>query len=229
MKGRKGGDNVMKMKIEVLVIIFLAVVLLPSTLLISATTSTAVYNPWYDLDGDGEITIYDVVKVTGIYHSSGDPFTALAALQYDSGWTDITDKAGQYFNITHGLNSTDIIVDITGKAAVDGGPHQRNIGGTSYTQGWNKTYGGTNLDYARSVVQTVDGGYALAGPTWSFGAGGNDFWLVKTDSFGNAHESWLFGLVWTDSTADTVILYRGATDACWNYVRVRIWKIKETA
>jgi hypothetical protein len=35
------------------------------------------------------------------------------------------------------------------------------------------------------------------------------------------------GLTWTDSTSDTITLYRGATDAYWNYVRVRVWTIKE--
>jgi parallel beta-helix repeat protein len=49
---------------------------------------------------------------------------------------------------------------------------------------WNRTYGGTAYDQAWSVVQTGDGGYALAGYTNSSGAGSNDFWLVKTDSSG---------------------------------------------
>jgi len=50
---------------------------------------------------------------------------------------------------------------------------------------WSKTYGGSREDYACSVVQTSDGGYAIAGHTWSFGAGECDFWLIKTDSQGN--------------------------------------------
>jgi predicted secreted protein len=50
---------------------------------------------------------------------------------------------------------------------------------------WTRTYGGSKDDEARCVIQTSDGGYALAGYTTSFGAGGADFWLVKTDARGN--------------------------------------------
>jgi len=50
---------------------------------------------------------------------------------------------------------------------------------------WDKTYGGTNDDKASALIQTSEGGYALAGYTNSFGAGDYDFWLVKTDSYGN--------------------------------------------
>ncbi|HSY75479.1 MAG TPA: T9SS type A sorting domain-containing protein [Bacteroidia bacterium] len=50
---------------------------------------------------------------------------------------------------------------------------------------WNKTVGGTNDDVAYSLLQTFDGGYAMAGYTTSFGAGGKDFYVVKLDSLGN--------------------------------------------
>ena len=50
---------------------------------------------------------------------------------------------------------------------------------------WNKTYGGTGTDVLYTIVQTSDGGYTLGGRTNSFGAGGSDAWLVKTDSNGN--------------------------------------------
>jgi arginine repressor len=50
---------------------------------------------------------------------------------------------------------------------------------------WAKTYGGTSWDYAYSVQQTSEGGYIVAGLTRSFGAGGGDAFLVKTDANGN--------------------------------------------
>ena len=56
----------------------------------------------------------------------------------------------------------------------------------------NQTYGGTEIDHAYAVVETSDGGFALAGYTKSYGNGGQDYWLVKTDEYGNIPEfsSW---------------------------------------
>jgi hypothetical protein len=50
---------------------------------------------------------------------------------------------------------------------------------------WNKTYGGTANEYAVYIIQTADRGYTLAGGTMSSGAGGEDVWLIKTDTSGN--------------------------------------------
>jgi len=103
---------------------------------------------------------------------------------YDSGWVDIAALRGVYFDITHNLNGTDILVDITGKTAADAGTHQRDYG-LSKVQGWQKMYGGENDYYAYSMVKTSDGGYALAGYAYSYYSYTNDFVLVKTDADGN--------------------------------------------
>jgi len=50
---------------------------------------------------------------------------------------------------------------------------------------WEKTYGGGDNDFARSIQQTSDSGYIVAGGTWSFGAGLTDFWVLKLDASGD--------------------------------------------
>lgn len=49
---------------------------------------------------------------------------------------------------------------------------------------WAKSYGGSGDDFARSVVQTSDGGFAVAGSTNSQGQG-EDMFVLKTDQDGN--------------------------------------------
>ena len=55
---------------------------------------------------------------------------------------------------------------------------------------WQYTYGGTNADYGRSVRQTLDGGYIVAGMTQSSDGdvtnnyGGQDYWILKLNSLG---------------------------------------------
>jgi len=50
---------------------------------------------------------------------------------------------------------------------------------------WTKTYGGVNNDHGYAVEQTADGGYIVAGETYSFAAGKADVYLIKIDVNGN--------------------------------------------
>jgi hypothetical protein len=50
---------------------------------------------------------------------------------------------------------------------------------------WTKTIGGKKEDVGTSIIQTSDGGYAIAGFTSSFGAGSGDVYVVKLDAHGN--------------------------------------------
>lgn len=53
---------------------------------------------------------------------------------------------------------------------------------------WAKMYGDTgNVSSVCTIVKDIDGGYSIAGATDSFGAGSQDFYLIKTDSLGNSN------------------------------------------
>jgi len=58
---------------------------------------------------------------------------------------------------------------------------------------WQKTYGGALNDVFFDVETTSDGGYIFAGYTRSYGAGGADFYIVKTDIDGNEIWSRTYG------------------------------------
>jgi uncharacterized delta-60 repeat protein len=50
------------------------------------------------------------------------------------------------------------------------------------TLSWARTTGGSNYESGRSIAQTSDGGYIVAGVTSSYGAGGSDVFLLKFSS-----------------------------------------------
>ena len=50
---------------------------------------------------------------------------------------------------------------------------------------WAKTFGGTSYDYVYSIIQTTDGGYAVAGRTRSFGTGLDDLLVLKLGADGD--------------------------------------------
>jgi hypothetical protein len=59
---------------------------------------------------------------------------------------------------------------------------------------WARTYGGAGSDYGFEAHQTFpDSGYVLVGHTSSFGAGGSDIYLVKTDQAGDTLWTTTFG------------------------------------
>jgi hypothetical protein len=134
---------------------------------------------------------YAIAGITGSYGTGGEDF-----------WLVKTDSNGNaLWNKTYGRTGQDwaysMVQTVDGGYAIAGGTNSYGAGDSDFwlvkvnANGnalWNQTYGGTGQDEAHSVVQTADGGYAIAGHTFSYpyGAGNADFWLVKTDLNGNA-------------------------------------------
>ncbi len=89
----------------------------------------------------------------------------------------------------------------------------------SGNQQWSRTFGGIDDDIGYSVQQTSDGGYVLAGFTWSYGNGNDEAWLIKTDSSGNLQWSRTFGGTGYDyiysvqQTSDSGYILAGGTSS----------------
>lgn len=54
----------------------------------------------------------------------------------------------------------------------------------SYGQGFEKNYGGAGSEYGYAIESLNDGGYVMAGSTNTYGYGGNDVYIVRTNSSG---------------------------------------------
>nr|WP_263324314.1 hypothetical protein [Neobacillus sp. Marseille-Q6967] len=119
-----------------------------------------------------------------------------------SNWEDIliskTDKSGNlqwqktynsygtdFFDAAYSIQKTSdngfIIVGNTGEPSRLALIKLNSIGNLQ----WMKTYGGNKYEYGYSVIETPDKGFVVTGTTNSFGNGGNDIYLVKTDMNGN--------------------------------------------
>ena len=86
---------------------------------------------------------------------------------------------------------------------------------------WEKNYGGSSIDFPRSLASTFDGGFVLLGYTYSSDIdvtanhGGSDFWAVKIDSLGNlewersiggSSAEWAFSII---QTKDSNFVFTG--------------------
>lgn len=83
---------------------------------------------------------------------------------------------------------------------------------------WTKAYGGSGSDKSHFAQQTIDNGYIITGKTGSFGAGGSDVWLVKTDVNGDTLWTRTFGGINGDEgnsiqqTTDSGFIITGITN-----------------
>ena len=158
--------------------------------------------------GSGDDEIYSLVQTSDGGYALAGYTNSSGAGGYDF-WLVKTNSSGtMQWNQTYGGPHKDEAFSIIQTSdtgyALAGTTNSSGAGGTdawlvktdsSGTMQWNQTYGGRAEDGAYSLIQTSDGGYALAGFTDSYGAGGYDFWLVKTNSTG--------GMVWNQTYGGT--------------------------
>jgi len=144
---------------------------------------------------------------------------------FGAGETDVwlvkTDAFGTVeWNITHGGSDYDfgrsLVVTSDGGYAIAG--YTGDIGAGVWSdfwliktdaygnEEWNQTYGGADQEKGASLVATSDGGYAIAGTTHSSDYMFGDFWLIKTDAYGNEEWNQTYGGIkgeWLYSIVET--------------------------
>lgn len=65
-------------------------------------------------------------------------------------------------------------------------------------------YGGSSDDFASLIVYTDDGGFLIAGTTYSFGVGSADFWLIKLYENGTVEWNTTYGGAEADTATSVV-------------------------
>jgi len=156
--------------------------------------------------GTGADAAFSVVQTSdGGYAIAGDTYSFGVGMA-DFWFVKVDANGNEQWNKTIGGGAEDagrcVIQTSDGGYALTGYTKSFGAGGLDFwlikadsdgNMEWNKTYGGADFEECTSFMETLDGGYALAGWTYSFGAGSSDFWLVKVDSSGNEQWSKTYG------------------------------------
>jgi len=127
--------------------------------------------------------------LTNFYNSNG---SLTSTRNIDLAGNDLTIDTNKFFisgnsgNIGIGLDSPDSKLTILNSANnVDSFSVKQNLPTSTFVD----VIGGTDDDYANSVIETSDGGYLVVGRTASFGAGLGDIYIVKLRADGSLDSS----------------------------------------
>jgi hypothetical protein len=155
---------------------FLAlVVVLLAPMLLVAVSSSAPYDPWSDLDENGKIDIFDLVKIAGAYATTGDPARNVTIAGYaskmGSSGQGIAPYGGYTFEVTGTEGFHAISVGIDPDYGVDV-QIQWHVGGLTYTVDTYHVDGGTET-LRRYDVQ----GDSLLVAVLNSGSSSNMVWL----------------------------------------------------
>ncbi len=100
---------------------------------------------------------------------------------------------------------------------------------------WTRTFGGSSMDGAHFVREAIDGGYVIAGYTETFGGGGKNVYLIKTDTLGTAELTKTYTTPLMDvayafcETPDNGYMFVGYKNGPSGWVKGDLWILKTDA
>lgn len=157
----------------------------------------------YDVGYDVKQTLDSGYIITGSTSSFGAGNTDLYLTKLDKmGQLKFQKTFGNYNNengksVIQLLDSSYVMLGYTNSVGFGGYDMYLVKADKTGTLLWQKNYGGVDWDFGNSLKQTADGGFIIAGTTYSFGRGNADGYIIKTDALGN--------ITWTKT-------YGGAND-----------------
>lgn len=155
---------------------------------------------------------YVVIGSSGLTGASSDVYI----LKVDSLGNYLWSKFYGGANVEHG---TDIIETPDSGFAISGYTNSSGAGGyDAYLLKldkdgnfeWDMTYGGSDWDFAHAIDVMPDSGYVLVGETYSYGAGNNDVYVIRTDKLGNVIWDQVVGTAGNDVGKDFILTTFGS-------------------
>ncbi len=158
----------------------------------------------YDVGYDVKQTLNNGYIITGSTSSFGQGNTDLYLLRLDSMGNRKFEKSfGSYNNevgksVVQLSDSSFVAVGYTNSTGFGGYDIFLLKTDKNGNLLWQKTIGGSDWDFAYSLQTTFDGGFVIAGTTYSYGHGNADGYVVKTDGNGNVVWTKTYGGLYDD-------------------------------
>jgi hypothetical protein len=177
----------------------LAAILLPSFLHAQITFQRTYGDTWSDVGHSVQQTADGGYIIAGYTDSYGAGFCDVYLVKTDANgdtlWTRTFGGRGDDYgeSVQQTSDSGYVIAGITASFGAGGADVYLIRTDADGETLWTRTFGGVNYDWGSSVQQTSDGGYIVVGSTESYGAGGTDVYLIKTDAVGDTLWTRTFG------------------------------------
>jgi len=145
-------------------------------------------------DGSAVFSGRSVIDIFTIHHAHVVKLDATGTVAWSRNFATPLPATGRHFLVDDAFTGDGGVIASGSTSVNDGSPLSAwvvKLDADGLLQ-WHQIYGAGGED-AKSVVQTSDGGYAVAGWTTSTGTGMTDVWIMKLDAAGAIEWQWVMG------------------------------------